>query len=199
MFYKFRSPNSPSFTIDIIKENRLYCADWRNLNDPMEGTYDALVLGPNAHRRTKIEEIYENKIGTRVCSLSRTYKHHPMWAYYAGDYSGLAIEIDLPESQVRSIDYASGYRIQNWSNDDNAYSIAQRILTTKHSDWSHEKEVRILYNEGEFFPLPRGAIQRIILGSRSNEIFANQVRNAADMAGITVLELYGRHGELYAR
>ncbi|MGR3174323.1 MAG: hypothetical protein ACUZ8N_06955 [Candidatus Scalindua sp.] len=37
--YKFRPASQIAFASDIIINKRLHCADWKNLNDPMEGTY----------------------------------------------------------------------------------------------------------------------------------------------------------------
>ncbi len=33
--YKFRSSEQISFIFDILLNKRLYCADWKNLNDPI--------------------------------------------------------------------------------------------------------------------------------------------------------------------
>ena len=198
MLYKFRSPANPEFTTDILKNNRLFCADFRELNDPMEGTYDTLVSGPHATHRAQVEEIYNGKIRSRVCSLSRTYKHHAMWAYYAGDYSGLAIEIDLPDGAATPIDYASGSRIQKWGDGDNAYQIAQRILTTKHAHWAHEQEVRILY-DGNHYKLPQNSIRRVIIGSRASKDFLQEVSAVCAKRDIAVTKLGVRNGQLHAR
>ena len=164
----------------------------------MEGTYDTLVSGPHATHRAQVEEIYNGKIRSRVCSLSRTYKHHAMWAYYAGDYSGLAIEIDLPDGAATPIDYASGSRIQKWGGGDDAYQIALRILTTKHAHWAHEQEVRILY-DGKHYELPKNSIRRVIMGSRASGDFTQEVTALCACQGITVSKLGARSGELHAQ
>ena len=37
--YKFRSANQLEYAFDVVLNNRLHCADWRKLNDPMEGMF----------------------------------------------------------------------------------------------------------------------------------------------------------------
>lgn len=197
MLYKFRGIENPQFTLDILKNNRLYCADFRDLNDPMEGTYDTLRSGPHAPHSQQIKEIFDGKVRTRVCSLTRTYKDHPMWAYYASNSSGLAIEIDLPDSVAEPINYASGHHIETWGERDDAYKIARRILVTKHSAWEHEKEVRIL-NDGQFFPLSQGSISRVIFGSRCSGEFRADVEAVCEKFGIQTASLRFRSGQLHA-
>jgi Protein of unknown function (DUF2971). len=195
MYYKFRSSQRPEFTVDILENNRLFCSDWRDLNDPMEGTYDTLITGSSPNHLECVREIYSSKVRLRVCSLSETYKSHAMWAYYADEFRGAAIELKLPSYAVTRIDYASGLRIHKWQTDSNPYQIARKILTTKHSDWEAEKEVRVLHDQ-EFYELPPGAIQRVILGSRATSSFENAIRNAAGM--VPVYRLSVRSGDLHA-
>ena len=45
--YKFRAASQFAFALDIIFNRRLYCADWRTLNDPMEGRFVCTDRGPN--------------------------------------------------------------------------------------------------------------------------------------------------------
>lgn len=121
-----------------------------------------------------------------------------MWAYYAGDYSGLALEIDLPDGIAIPIDYASGLRIQKWGDGDDAYQIARRILTTTHAHWEHEQEVRIL-NEGNHYKLPAKAIRRVIIGSRASEDFKQDVKTVCARLGIPIAKLGVRNGQLHAQ
>lgn len=195
MLYRFRPSTNIEFSLDILKHRRLYCADWRSLNDPMEGTYDTLITKPGDVHLARVKEVYAAKLKTRVCSLSKTYKSHTMWAYYAEGFRGLAIELKLPKSYVREMDYASGLRIQKFSDEQSEYQIAERILTTKHSEWANEREMRILH-ESEFYPLPENSILRVILGSRASTEFIEQVTKAA--GEIPVQKLTVRNGNLHA-
>jgi hypothetical protein len=82
--YKFRSSTQIPLALDIIFERRLYCAEWQNLNDIVEGT--VVMSSP----RDKAEEfqthgaaVHKYMQGLRVCSLSMTFDSHLLWAHYA--------------------------------------------------------------------------------------------------------------------
>jgi hypothetical protein len=194
--FRFRREEDPQFTIDILRNGRLYCADWKLLNDPMEGTYDTLVTDPDPQKhKAAVIAIYEQKVRLRVCSLSRSYKSHAMWAYYASEYRGAAIEIEFPAGTLKPIDYASGMRIQSWVQHSDPYRLACEILTTKHRDWEREKELRLL-SPTEFYQLPAGSIKRVILGSRISKAFERDIRDAAEH--VPVQRLAVRSGALKA-
>jgi hypothetical protein len=133
-----------------------------------------------------------------IAKTGRGGRRNPPMAYYAGDYAGLAIEIDLPDGVATPIDYASGSRIQKWGDGDDAYQIALRILTTKHAHWAHEQEVRILY-DGKHYELPKNSIRRVIMGSRASGDFTQEVTALCASQGIAVSKLGARGGELHAQ
>jgi hypothetical protein len=193
--YRFRSDQNPEYTIDILRNKRLFCAHWRELNDPMEGTYSTLKCDTQQDREEAKRAIYGEKVLLRVCSLSKTYKKHTMWAYYANGFRGAAIEFELDDPRLHPIDYASGTRIQTWVAGSNPYTVAQEILTKKHSDWKSEQEIRLL-NENDFYQLPEGCISSVILGSRIEPSFKAAICNAAE--GIPLRRLMIRSGELWA-
>lgn len=195
LVYRFRGTAKPEFTLDILRHRRLYCANWRDLNDPMEGTYSTLKVADPEKKAEARAAIYQAKVGLRVCSLSKTYKKHSMWAYYADGFHGISIEFDLPADHITPIDYASGARIQSWADQADPYKIAREILTKKHSDWQGEQEMRLLHR-AEYYPVPDGCIKGVILGSRIIPAFERQIRAAAD--GIPLKRLTIRSGELHA-
>lgn len=191
--YKFRSNLDPKYTLDIIKNERLYCSDWKDLNDPMEGTYETLVGTDPEHHLKNVMEIYQAKLAKRICSLSISYKSHLMWAHYANQFKGVCIEIDLPDGETQPIDYSSANRIMDLKGESH-YSIAEKILTTKHAEWQYEKERRILVNS-IFYDIP-GSITRLILGSRIEKDFEQNLRLVC--GNIEVQKLSVRNGELKA-
>jgi hypothetical protein len=192
--FKFRGAEEPAFTADILQNNRLYCAKWHELNDPMEGTYDTLVVEPSK-RTAALRSIREKKLRLRVCSLSETYKSHAMWAYYASGFKGVVIELEFPNGALTPVDYASGGRIQTWARNTDSSTLARDILTKKHSDWERERELRLLA-ECQFHDLAPGAIKRVILGSRIPADFEQVIRACA--GEIPVQNLRIRSGRLKA-
>src|SRR3712207_4421718 len=112
--YKFRTPAQLSFALDILYERRLYCADWRTLNDPMEGAFYFEASKAKAEEvKRRVEEVIIAKRPKRVAALSGTLDSHLLWAHYAAGFTGLALELDLPETErdpkVKRIRYRDVY------------------------------------------------------------------------------------------
>ena len=74
--------------IDIILNERLYASRYDELNDPMEGAYLTDPSNGNIIRLLR-----EEKYKTRICSLSKDYKHTLLWSHYADSHTGCCIEV----------------------------------------------------------------------------------------------------------
>lgn len=165
--FKFRSASQVAFALDIIINKRLFCADWKSLNDPMEGVF------AYSHRtsdeedvRDRVTQVIEEKQGLRVCSLSKTFDSHLLWAHYAGGFDGMAIEIELPSKHpsVRDVKYRGVFATVNLEHPNDPGAVATDILSSKYSEWKYEKEVRILQrNQWFHFDEP---VKRVIAGHR---------------------------------
>lgn len=95
--YKFRSASQIAFTLDIIFNRRLFCSDWKMLNDPMEGMFVFSHQTSDGYDYKKeIQQIIEEKKRLKVCS-SATYESHLLWAHYAG---GLMVALSKLKSQT---------------------------------------------------------------------------------------------------
>lgn len=110
--FKFRSASQVAFALDIIINKRLFCADWKTLNDPLEGMFAYNYLSRDEEDvREQVMQIVEQKQGLKVCSLSKTFDSHLLWAHYAGGFDGMAIEMELPEEHpsVKDVIYRGVY------------------------------------------------------------------------------------------
>src|SRR5690606_35270401 len=96
-----------------------------------------------------MKEIEKAKKTLRVCSLSKTFDDHLLWAHYASGFSGLAIEfeIDSEEHAVVEVGYRGVFAAVNESIDAEPSSIAREVLSSKYNAWSYEQEIRILTAE----------------------------------------------------
>jgi hypothetical protein len=102
-----------------------------------------------------------------VCSLSLTFDSHLLWAHYASAWDGLAVEIEIPDlsPEVYRVEYG-GFMCPI---DPDRHTVAEeaiRVLSSKHFEWSYEKEVRII-TESQWFNLA-SPVRRVIVGSRMN-------------------------------
>lgn len=182
LLYKFRSFNNFEFIADILLNQRLYCAYFSDLNDPIEGYYINVIpyTCKGDHRYgspgyipdtspTKVLRNVKDYQNVRVCSLADNYSDIRMWAYYASNYEGIAIEIDFSgiETKVEKVNYLSGKQEVVTHYMDQGVINPKDILKNKHVYWEHEHEYRIITDQ-QYFSIP-DRIKRIIVGHKVSD------------------------------
>lgn len=185
--YKFRSPAQIDFALDILFNNRLYCGDWSRMNDPMEGLFAySYASTDETDYSKKLDDIKRHKKQIKSCSLSRTFDCHLLWAHYADGFSGLAIEVELPDNsdQIKDVTYGGVFAAVSIASKTLPDETARQILSSKYMEWSYEKEVRIL-NDAEWYKLP-SPVRRIIVGHRMNPSLFQGLRIICERQGITI-------------
>jgi len=185
--YKFRAPQQIEFTLDILFNNRLYCADWTSLNDPMEGIFAYSYSSTNERDFSGLlDDIKLHKKKIKVCSLSTTFDCHLLWAHYAAGFTGMAIEVELPDhdSKIKPVTYEGVFASVNIENETIPAETAKRILSSKYVEWKYEEEVRIL-NDSPWYELPT-PVRRIIVGQRMNPSLFEALRIVCEHKGITI-------------
>ena len=140
--YKFRNADQASFIFDILLNNRLFCSDVKMLNDAVEG-----VAAYTSHNNAKdsIQQIEIAKSQYRICSLSETYDCHLLWAHYANGFSGVAIELELPEDNkmIRKLNYDRGvFAGVNLSTPQNNDERAKNILFSKNMNLEVQRRLQ---------------------------------------------------------
>ncbi len=183
--YKFRSAAQIAYAFDIIINKRLYCSDWRNLNDPMEGLF---TYGTNAGNEPeasqKVKGIVKAKKQYKVCSLAGTFDSHLLWSHYAGGFDGVAIEINLPQSHhIRPIEYRGVFAYVDMNEFTSEEEAAKQILFSKNQEWAYEKEIRILH-DNEWFELDR-PVSKVIAGHRMPRALFDVLNITCNSLGIT--------------
>jgi len=172
--FKFRDVQRPNRVLDIILQQRLYCSDLESLNDPTEGVFAFYTSQKNDsdEQDKKIKAINDCIKTLKVCSLSKTFDSHLLWAHYADGFKGIAIEVEIPDSHtsIREVKYDGVFSSFNIDNHLNAEDVAIDVLTSKFQDWSYEKEVRIIQKDN-YFQLAN-PVTRVIAGCKMpKEIF----------------------------
>jgi hypothetical protein len=200
--FKFRSAEQIPFALDIILKKRLYCSDWRILNDPLEGqfSYSYRSIAPFSGKKLKdtdyfddlADEISDEKQKKKVCSLSLTAESKLLWAHYASGFTGLAIEVELPDvsPSICKVEYV-GLREVDMHQYRGASAEVGTILSTKFEEWSYEEEIRIIQNE-PWFTL-NSKIQRVICGQRMNNAMYEALRIVCNSKGIPISQIYMDH------
>lgn len=146
--------------LDMIVNKRIYLATLDTMNDPDEGdfeiegqiglmqTHGLSFLNEMKALRTEINK-------TRFTSFTTKVDNPLLWAHYAGGYSGVAFEYDIPESNsaidLLPIQYSGTPRITHGTCkkilDKRDLLYKHGILRSKRSEWMYENEYR-LYLKG---------------------------------------------------
>ena len=199
------------FTLDIIINERLYCATHQSLNDPFEGLFSTIklegrgivhsVVKPmvqpivkniDGSSKTKIFQSIDNlpamNRNIRVCSLTAELSDIRMWSYYAGGHTGCAIEIELEPDQEPDL-YKVNYRegLKMFRHNLNKDSKAKDILSFKTNHWEHEKEYRVISTE-EFYNI-EGKVRAVYFGIRTSELNKQLVKRILP-GGIPAIDTY---------
>ena len=185
--YKFRSSSQWPFALDIIFNSRLYCSDWRNLNDPMEGMFVYSYRSSEGRDyKEEVAQIIEKKKRLKLCSLSKTFDCHLLWAHYASGFDGLAIEVELPDHSpvVKTVEYRGVFASVSFDTPMPADRVAEQVLSSKYQEWSYEQEVRVLQQD-EWFKLSR-PVSHVIAGHRMNPAMFEALRIICEYKGITL-------------
>ncbi|HUU41144.1 MAG TPA: DUF2971 domain-containing protein, partial [Desulfatiglandales bacterium] len=170
--------------IDIIFNKRLYCCPSNQLNDIREAD---VRVGNDQGREVEIiefgDEVSKQIRELRICSLSKSFNKHLLWAHYSGGYTGVAIEVDLPDDEIIDVIYDDDFIfLSDFIGKDTPEGTARHILTKKYKDWSYEEEARVI-TKTEFYELTR-PISRIIVGSRVSTTLIRALQLICDHFGI---------------
>lgn len=171
--YKYRSLNNFKNFVDIVVNNRLYAASYKDLNDPMEGQY---YYNQGDLDREIVEKLRGEKQDIKLCSLSKINNNQLMWSHYADGHSGVAIGVIIDDTKytVRPIVYDGiiNVRSQNYNN-----QSAHEILSHKLEIWNYEQEVRVFTKGSNYIKVQ---IKEIVLGYRTNDHDYELVRRLAE-------------------
>jgi hypothetical protein len=153
ILYKYRSLDSWEFLLDILANNRLYAANFKSLNDPMEGIFSYCMENISSNF---IEQIINQKNHLNICSLSKIHNSTLMWSYYAAGHQGVVFGIELPNNgedgiEISEIKYSSRKIFSKFLASD-ADIEAKKVLSKKLNPWKHEKEVRV-FSRSSFVPV----------------------------------------------
>lgn len=169
--FKFRTLRDLDRVLGMIRSNDLWCAEWQNLNDPMEGFYYYDPGGAQTDAQRIINAIRRGKRGRFVCSLSARFDIATQWAYYADEFRGLALEYDLSdlrrsgEVTVDHVRYEPLEASFDIYQDADPERLAELVLLTKIDEWSHEQEIRIISRSSGRLRIP-GGVQSVTVGHR---------------------------------
>ena len=145
-YYKYRDFSDIEHLMDILLEERLYCATLEQLNDPMEGHLRYSKLKEN-RKKEMIKELNNYFI----CSLSKKHNKGLMWTHYANSHQGICIALNVTSKvwEHGEINYVKSMpSVDNYSKC-TPEDYVKDVLTKKSEDWQYEEEVRWIRRKGK--------------------------------------------------
>lgn len=190
--YKYKTFDENNYWQDILLNNRLYMPPPSQFNDPFEGKlfpFDSGTCGNTINLATgqMNKDVGQYLDNYRVVCLSGNIRNKAMWAYYACDYRGFAIQfktyslkenymVDNAFSKAQRVIYKSNSeeipckQIMNPSEADKAL---RKCLLYKSEDWAQEEEFRIIERvnkaKKKYLKFAPNDIESVILGIRMSE------------------------------
>ncbi|WP_318345984.1 DUF2971 domain-containing protein [Flagellimonas baculiformis] len=162
IYYKFRDLKNYQYLLDIILNQRLYAASFRNLNDNFEGQF--ILDNQSEAKRYRLNPRKQDHIS--VCSFSKTYKNHLMWSHYSDGHRGIVIGFTVDDSlyKIEKVAY-SGLATFNFF--PNRSEDLKNVFLNKIKEWDYEQEYRIMREKQEYIEIE---IKEIIFGAETPEI-----------------------------
>ena len=192
--FKFRTLRDSVRVLGMIRPNDLWCADWKNPNDPMEGFYFCEPGGAQSDAQLIISAIRRGKRGRYVCSLSARFDIATQWAYYADEFRGLALEYDLSELRMSdevTVDHVSYEPLEasfDIYQDSDPERLAELVLLTKIVEWQHEQEIRIISRREGRLRIP-GGVRSVTLGHGMAPDVREVISSYCDPRNVPVYQL----------
>lgn len=190
--YKYKSFDNNGYWYDIFEHKRLYMANPAKFNDPFEGRLFPFETGScgntihiNAGKANK--DVAQFLHSYRVLCLSGNIRNKAMWAYYADNYQGFAIQFrtekgaDWPAkknhfSKAKRVIYKSDNEsipCRHVRGYEKAKELQRLCLLYKSADWKQEEEFRIIRydrtHKSKFFHFEYSDIESVILGAKIND------------------------------
>jgi hypothetical protein len=138
-------------------------------------TKEELLLDFITHHDKNVTDVYG------VCSLSETAENILMWSHYADHYRGICFQFNASRfrpffGRAQKVIYQSQRPVCNRVRQ-TPLEMFEKTLLTKATEWSYEKEWRILDHErgAGLQEIPAEDIESVILGCHITEKDAEEV------------------------
>lgn len=184
--------------VEAIERGYIFCPMFDSMNDPMEGTHRlSLRILTGGTGSTVQEEVRAAQHRMGIASLSEVSDHEPMWAHYAGAFSGMCIQYNtraLLRGLPDDVDLARMMYSEKpplvLEDRQSPEDRAKLTLSTKTVRWANEREWRFFRPVAgpAHYSEPR-TITRIYLGARIADADEETVRLAARRHGINVVKM----------
>lgn len=184
--------------LDALRQNYVYCSAYSAMNDPMEGMHRMPSRFIESSSITKNQErVLDAREAMGIASLSEVFDHEPMWAHYAGQFTGMCVEYSLnrllkglnQDTAICRMMYSEREPVL-LNDKSQAIDRACLSLSCKTVRWASEREWRIFrptVGRAEYSE-PR-TVTKIFLGSRISGQDEELVRKVGRSLGVPIAKM----------
>lgn len=160
---------SEKWALEALEKQVIKVSKYDDLNDPFELL--AMSLKDKVSRKVMVENKRKINRTLRLLCFSKRWKSPLLWGHYADKHTGIALEFEIPDSDVHPITYQKDRSSLDLhalmdKRDEAAKLEMLKMYTTKYSDWSYEEEYRVQFTEEEF--LSKGYHDFVTIGNHLN-------------------------------
>jgi hypothetical protein len=181
--------------VRTIQRNFIFCPRYTDMNDPMEGIYNASqkVRARDDYNRF-VRDVHDEKLGLGIASFSETWDNELMWAHYADGFRGICVAYSLlkllegldDDHALARIVYSDRPYNLNLAGKRNQDIRARAVLSTKNLKWNYEREWRLFASvPGEAF-YNNDAVRYVYLGARMAQADRTMIEHRLRAAGVAV-------------
>lgn len=184
--------------VRALRERYIYCAAYIHMNDPMEGMHRLSSRFAGKASSTKSHGRVQEALDTMgIASMAEAHDHEPMWAHYAGDFTGMCVEYSLnrllkgmsDDIKVCRMMYSEREPVLLDDKSD-AMDRARLSLSSKTVRWAGEREWRVFKpTVGEAHHREPRTVTKIYLGSRVSPADEALVRQTGAELGVAVAKM----------
>jgi hypothetical protein len=197
----FNDPFEFKFVEDIsIPNNREALVEWLMHDKASQSEIDYLKQAPTDELIDGVNKLVQStkenhnvvladRENTRICCLSQEFQDPLMWSHYTNGMKGFVVIYNQFKTKSGEflpsipVDYVEEPPIINFesmklSNSQDGLELNRKLIATKHSRWSYEKEIRFIacpqhgyemlsrikLRNGGILDLPNDAIYGVIVG-----------------------------------
>ena len=132
------------FGLENIQSRRLKIARISELNDPFE--FLARADGTRERAALRATKEAQNKTTGLLC-FSQSWQNPVQWSHYADRHRGLCLGFEVSDADAKPVAYRKAplhFDLTRYQRDDHyKQDFADRMVSSKFSDWSYEQEVRL--------------------------------------------------------
>lgn len=212
--YKYRSVEEDIFKRDFktLANNTFYSPNYTTLNDPFD-IYFSEQISPlikilnkifpdndSSNFEKQLKTVLNSKEKAGIYCLSKDFLNEQLWAYYASSYSGYCIEYDLDKLVDKSQNSDFEYKLEINYEDviptidigdiKNQDSLIRKMFAVKKSNWKHEDEIRLVFNDYGFKKFHPSAISGIYFGHKTEEIVKEAFYNHFQNEDVKFYEIF---------